>query len=286
MFRSGLLWGLALSLLGLLCARTTLAQSSPDSTIRRDTVALDRDGEVEISDTHSGRITVTTWDRAMVAYEAILAPEDTTEAPPVSNLQIDHSDQRFALDHDGSSWSISIPGLLRISTSGERNLRGHYHITMPEAAALEIDDYSSTIEISGLKADVEVETHAGKTVIDSVQSTPVLDTHAGSVKATALRGGVVLDTHGGEASIAFDEFSASSEVETLNGTVRLFLPPDAGFELRLDLDDEHLTVDEAFGTPTSSDDERRIYNGGGPPLKLDSSSGTVEVRPLEAGPSP
>lgn len=282
MVRSGLLWSLALCLfLGLMPPPLTLAQPSPDSTILRDTVALAQDGEVDISDTHHGRITVTTWDRPQVAYEVILTPEDTANAALVSNPQIAHSDQRFALDHDGSSWSLNIPGLLRISTGSDHSLEGHYRITIPKTAALEIDDFNSTIKVSGVEGAVEVDTHEGKAVVDSLRGTPELDTHTGTIEATVLRGGVTLDTHGGEASVALNEFSASSEVETHDGTLRLFLPPDAGFTLRTDVTSTEVTIDEAFGTP-STDEERELFNGGGPELLLDAFSGTIELRPLDA----
>lgn len=282
MVRSGVLWSLALSLfLALMGPRPTLGQSPPDSKTLRDTVALSQDGDVDISDTHHGRITVTTWGRAQVAYEAILTPEDTASAAPVSNPQIDPSDERFALDQDGNSWTINIPGLLRISPGREQRLEGDYRITMPKAAALEIDDHNSTIEVSGVEGDVEVNTREGEAVVDSVRGTPELNTYTGTIEATALRGGVALETHTGKASIAFDEFSASSEVETHDGTVRLFLPPDAGFTLQTDTTSTGVTIDDSFGTPSTNKEEQR-FNGGGPELLLDTYSGTIELRPLDA----
>lgn len=282
MVRSGVSWSLALSLvLVLVDPLPTLGQPSPDAKILRDTVALSQEGEVDISDTHRGRITVTTWERAQVAYEAILTPEDTANAAPVSAPQIDRSDQRFALDQDGSSWSLNIPGLLRISTGGKQDVEGHYRITMPTTAALEIDDHSSTIEVSGVEGDVEVDTREGEVVVDSVRGTPELNTYVGTIEATGLRGGVALETYTGKASLAFDEFSASSEVETHNGTVQLFLPSDAGFTLRTDTTSTEVTIDDSFGPPSTSEEGQR-FNGGGPELLLDTYSGTIALRPLDA----
>lgn len=282
MVRSGVLWSLVLGLLLVFIGPLpTLAQPSPDSKTLRDTVALSQDGEVDLSDTHHGRITVTAWDRAQVAYEVLLTPEDTTNAAPVSGPQIDRSDRRFALDQDGTSWSLNIPGLLRISTGRKQNLEGHYRITMPKTAALEIDDFNSTIEVSGVKGDVDVDTHKGEAIVDSVGGTPELDTHTGTIEATALRGGVTLDTYEGEASIAFSELSASSEVETRDGTVRLFLPPDAGFTLQADTTSAEVTIDDSFGPPSTTEEGQR-FNGGGPEFLLDTFSGTIELRPLGA----
>jgi hypothetical protein len=118
-----------------------------------------------------------------------------------------------------------------------------------------------------------------------VEGNSSLETYTGSIKATGLHGGAELETHSGRITASFGEFAAPSSVDTHSGTVRLFLPAEAGFELQLDLDEEDLTVDEAFGSPTSSGDDRRTYNDGGPAFELESFSGPIEVRPREAGPS-
>ncbi|PSQ65550.1 MAG: hypothetical protein BRD25_02565, partial [Bacteroidetes bacterium QH_1_61_8] len=183
-----------------------------------------------------------------------VAPGDTADTPPgaedapsslASTLNIRHSEQQFSIDQDGSSWSIHIPGLLRISPDGEENRTAHCRVTMPETASLEIDDFASRITVSGMRRDL------------------------------------TLDTHSGEASISFKAFSAPSIVEMLSGTLRIYLPADAGFALQTDLSGADLTVDDAFGTSTA-DDGRRTFDGGGPLLTLGIVSGTVAVRPLEA----
>jgi hypothetical protein len=260
------------------------AQPASGSKTRSDTVDFSPTGTVEI-DNQKGSITVTTWDRAQVGYEMTLAPSED-DSVVVMGPNVDRSGQKLSLGHGTDSWSIQIPGILTISPNRGNDPVGDYRIVMPKTAALEIGDFASTIEVTDIEANVDIDTHQGTAQIRNVEGTPTLETHAGSIEATGLRGGAKLETHEGRIAASFEEFTASSSVDTHSGTVRLFLPAEAGFELQLDLDEEHLTVDEAFGTPTSSDDERRAYNGGGPPFELESFSGTVEVRPLEAGSSP
>jgi len=185
-----LVLGFALSLAGL---RPACAQSSPSSDVRRDTVALDRDGAVELTN-HKGRITVDTWDRAQVAYE-VRPASDTSEPQPVPTLDIDRSQRQFSISSDNNSWSIRIPGLLTISPGGSDTSAWTYRVTMPETATLEIDDYASTIDVSGVNADAEIDTHAGEVSVDAVEGHLTLDTHAGTATATAVQGGVTLDTH-------------------------------------------------------------------------------------------
>lgn len=259
------------------------AQSDSGSKTRSDTVDFSPPGTVEI-DNQKGSITVTTWDRAQVGYEVTLSPSEGDSAA-MMGPDIDRSAQELSFGRRDASWSIQIPGVLTISPNRGYDPVGDYRIVMPVTAALEVDDFASTIEVTDIETDVVIDTHQGTARIHNVEGNPTLETHSGSIEATGLRGGASLDTHQGRITASFDEFTAPSSVDTHSGAVRLFLPTDAGFELQLDLDEENLMVDEAFGTPTSSDDEHRAYNGGGPTIELDSFSGTVEVRPLEAGSS-
>jgi len=276
------LWNAVLGLvLGLGVAAEAAGQPAPPDALE-DTVRLAPDGAVEIDDTHRGSITVTTWERAEVAYR--IAPVSDEDSGVTSKVVVRRTDQGLSIDQDGASWSIHIPGLLRISPSAGGNLAAHYRVTMPKTATLEVNDYASTIEVSGGAADLEIDTHQGAVVVDSADGMLDLSTHSGQITAAGIRGGVALDTHAGDASLSFANFSASSTAETHSGTLRFFLPAKAGFALQTDLDSTDLTVDEAFGAPStdSTDGERRTFNGGGPTLTLDAPADAVTVRPLEA----
>lgn len=258
------------------------AQSDSGSKTRSDTVDFSPTGTVEI-DNQKGSITARTWDRAQVGYEMKLVPSHG-DSVMATQPDIDRSDDEISFGHD-HTWTINIPGLLTISPDGTDEPVGHFQIVMPKTAALEIEDDTSTIDVSDVQGTVELDTYEGTARVRNVEGNPTLDTHTGSIEATGLRGGAKLETQEGRIAASFAEFTAPSSVDTHSGTVHLSLPADAGFELQLDVDEDSLTVDEVFGDPTSSDDEHRAYNGGGPTIELDSFSGTVEVRPLEAGSS-
>ena len=273
------LWNAAIGLvLSLGVATGAAGQPAPPDTVE-DTVRLAPEGAVDLSDTHEGTITVTTWERDRLAYR--IAPVSAKDSMVASNAIVRRTDQGFMIDQDGASWSLRIPGLLRISPSAGGNLAAHYHVTMPETATLEIEDYTSTIDVSGVEGDVEIDTHAGTVAVDSVDGMLDLGAHSGRITATGIRGGIALDVFSGDASVAFETLSAPSTAETHSGTLRFFLPAEAGFTLQTDLDSTGLVVDEAFGPP-STNDEGRAFNGGGPTLALDAPPGAVTVRPLEA----
>ncbi len=286
MSHSAVLWRAALGVVfGFVGATGAAGQSPsplgtvPDAAPAQDTVRLAPDGAVDLSDTHEGTITVTTWERDRLAYR--IAPVSAEDSMVASNAIVRRTDQGFSIDQDGASWSLHIPGLLRISPSAGGNLAAHYHVTMPETATLEIEDYASTIDVSGVEGDVEIDTHAGTVAVDSVDGMLDLGAHSGRITATGIRGGVALDVFSGDASVAFETLSAPSTAEIHSGTLRFFLPAGAGFTLQTDLDSTGLVVDEAFGPP-SSNDKGRAFNGGGPTLALDAPPGAVTVHPLKA----
>jgi hypothetical protein len=248
--------------LSLGAVHPTQAQFPPGAKTRSDTVGLSATGKVEI-DNQTGSITVTTWDRPQVGYEVALAPSED-DSVLTTDFAIDHSDEELSFGQDGS-WSIQIPGLLTISTDGGSEPIGHYRIVMPKTASLEIDDHESTIEVSDVQGNVQLETYSG------------------AATASGLRGRTELETYSGRITAAFEEFSAASSAETYSGNLRFYLPADTGFVLETDADSSEVAIDEAFGT-SSRDDDRWSFNGGGPDLSVETYSGTVELRPLDAYP--
>lgn len=272
-------WTGVLSLLSaVLVPVTAVGQSAPAAKTLSDTLALNRTGTVEIKN-KTGSITVTTWDRALVGYKVTLVPPEE-DSMVVSTPDVDHSEEEISLGHE-DSWTLRIPGLLTISPSGTDDPIAHYHVTMPRTADLEVDDHQSTINVSNLNAELDIATFQGEVSVNSVTGTLDVSTHSGTITANAIRGGGTLDTHSGSIAVSFEELSTSTSAETHSGTIRFFLPSDAGFELRTDLASAELLVDEAFGPP-SEKEERRRFNGGGPELFIDAFSGQVEIRPLGA----
>jgi hypothetical protein len=264
--------------LSLGAVHLTQAQSPPGAKTRSDTVDLSSTGKVEI-DNQTGSITVTTWDRPQVSYEVALAPSEG-DSVLTTDFDIDHSDEGLSFGHD-DSWSIQIPGLLTISPDGGSEPIGHYRIVMPKTASLEIDDFGSTIEVSGVEGPTNIDTHDGTVRVRGAAGKLDLGTYSGAVTAMGLREGADLESYSGRVTAVFEEFSASSSADTYSGPLRFFLPYDAGFTLVTEADSSQVTIDEAFGSP-SREEERWRFNGGGPDLSVETFSGTVELRPLDA----
>lgn len=266
---------LAVAFLSLGFATPASAQT-PARTVS-DTVPLAADGEVTV-DNHEGSITVTTWDRDRVRYDAEIMPTDedpdgekvtirTRTSDDHLRLVTDHEEGDdestvFGFDEDGFRWGgIDIPAV-------------HYTIRMPRSAALSIDDHESTIDVRGLGGDLRIETHEGSITvaeqssaitIDShegpisirdqtgdvtldthdsrmdlrhVQGRLWVDTHDGDLTVDELEGGLRYDAHDGTVSASFAALTDDVRVETHDGNATLTLPASTGFYLNTEFDDD------------------------------------------------
>ncbi|MFB6231420.1 MAG: DUF4097 family beta strand repeat-containing protein [Salinibacter sp.] len=320
---------LACVLLPLVLSPAALAQA-PARTVS-NTVPLAADGEVKVGN-HEGSITVSTWDRDQVQYEAEIMPTDedpnaekVTIQSRVTNDRLrlatkheegDDESVVFGFDEDGFRWGgINIPAV-------------HYTIKMPRTASLVLDDHESTIDVTGLAGDLRIDTHEGRisvaeqrgsVTIDSHES-PIsiadqtgdvridthegrmelrrvtgrlsVETHDGDLTARKVDGGLRFESHDGAARVSFTSLSHSVSANTHDGDVTMTLPPNAGFDLDTDFDDD---VDLRSGfdlrpiriADDEDDDEvnyRGDVNGGGPEIHLESQDGDFVIR--TAGPSP
>ncbi len=312
-----LLSPLVVALFGLALAPIAHAQS-PARTVG-DTIPLATEGEVTV-DNHEGSITITTWDRDQVRFEAeIMSTDEDPGAEKVTirtrttadhlRLATSHDDGDdesvvFGFDEDGFRWGgINIPAV-------------HYTITMPRTATLTIDDHESRIDVTGhagplridshegpisiaeqrggvtidahessilisnQSGDVTLETHEGRMELRQITGRLSVDTHDGELIGEGLNGGVRFESHDGNASMAFATLPDDVLVDTHDGNLTLTVPPDAGFDLTTDFDDDaDLRSDfdlRRIRLEDEDDDEvnyRGDVNGGGPEIRLESSDG-------------
>lgn len=242
-----------------------------------DTIPLARDGEVTV-DNHEGSITVTTWNRDRVRYEAEIMPTDEDPNAEKVTIRTHTSDDRlrlatdheegdeeskvFGFDENGFRWGgIDIPDV-------------HYTLTVPRTTVLSLDDHDSKIDVKGLAGKLRIDTHEGpisvaeqrgEIVIDNHESSVSItdqegdvridthdgrmnlrrmegrlsvDTHDGELTAEELEGGLQFESHDGSASVSFAVLSDDVFAETHDGDVTLTLPADAGFDLNTDVNDD------------------------------------------------
>jgi len=227
------------------------------------TVDLSAGGRVSV-DTYKGSIRVSGWDKGQVEIRARIEPDSgwfgTHEAEvEETEVRIDSSPDSVRIKSDYGrprpalfSWRV-LPLV-------------HYEIRMPRAARLDIKDYKSKTEVTGLQTEARIETYKG------------------SVAVEGLKGGLQLETYKGSARVRFDGLESRSRFETYKGEIEVTLPDNQGFELETDLGRRAGLVSD-FDLKTRERRHRRgarhfseAVNGGGPKLLLKSHRGDFRLK--------
>ncbi len=249
---------------------TLLLAASPavaDRTVSK-TLPLAADGKVTI-DTYKGSIRVTPWDRAEVAVEARIVPDDGCgsekekgEWVAATEVVIEPSGRNVRIESDYDKLETSW-GFFRACTSRPFV---HYRISLPRAATLKIHDY---------KSDTDVKDFAGHLA---------LDTYKGSVALSGLSGGLDLKTYKGEVRAGFKRLSGAVHAETYKGDVTLTFPAESAFDLSADAGRRGEIVSDFEGTGPIRSSHRSGYrssatvNGGGPRVTLSTDKGKLSIR--------
>jgi DUF4097 and DUF4098 domain-containing protein YvlB len=267
-----LLLGVLLSMGLAVLAEPAAAQNA--RTVSRS-VALDRDGQVTL-DTFTGRIDVTAWDQNRVQVEARIESDDA-ELVEKTALRFDATDQRLSIevDYDEVKDSQEFLGLFNIGDVDRPAVE--FTIKMPRTAALTVDDFSSEISVTGLRANLTLDTFSSTITLRDVEGVLDLETFSGEVEGEDLRGEIQLETFSGDARLRIAALAGDSHFETFSGDVELTLPADASFEIVGD--------EDAFGDLDSefafrAEDGRRIVGDGGARIEVETFSGDLRLRKL------
>lgn len=248
------------------------ASAQTTRTVSR-TFDLDSKGTVEL-DTFTGSIEVKAWDQNSVEVEAQIEGDDQ-ELVDKTALEFDESSGHLAIevDYDDVEDSQQILGLFSIGDVDHP--AAHFTITMPRTARLTVDDFSSEIDVQGLRAGVNLETFSSTIRLREVEGSVDLETFSGEIDATGLRGDMQVETFSGDVRLAIAALTGDSRLESFSGDFELVLPADAGFEI--------VAGEDAFGDLESefaltSEEGRRIAGGGGPRIEVETFNGDLRLR--------
>ena len=220
-------------------------------------------------ETYKGSIRITAWDRAEVAVEARVAPDDGCGSEQDQKRWMDATriviepsagGVRIVSDYDDLSSAWHFWG------SCTSRPFVHYKISLPRTAALKIHDYKSETDVADFAGPL------------------TLETYKGSVRLGGLAGTLDLQTYKGEVRAAFGRLSGDVHVETYKGDIALTFPSKAGFELKSNAGRRgDFTSD--FEETTSVRSSRRsslrssgTVNGGGPSVSLTTEKGRIAIR--------
>lgn len=249
------------------------------------TAPIAANGTISIEN-HDGAITVSTWDRDEVEYEARIVHRDE-EVVEKTEIRLESSSDEVSIHsetEDGGFWeNRSRPDVF-------------YTVRVPAGASIEIDDHASEIRIEALQGDVDIDTHdgsidlrdiGGNVDIDShdgrielagIGGDLEIDTHDSPIDARGLNGGLELDTHDGSVTFAFDTLTRDVELDHHDAEITLIVPADAGFDLRTDTHDAEISVEPEMSVSSMSDGNvRATVNGGGPEVYMSAHDGSLTI---------
>jgi len=245
---------------------------SQDTREITKTLPLKSDGELSV-DTYKGSIKVTTWDKPEVSIHATIESDDefwekySAERVRDTDIEIEATEARISIKtdysnirrhhHDFWSWFGDGSGSLPLV---------HYTITMPATASLSVKDYKSRSTLSNLHSHVD------------------FNTYKGNVEIADLEGSLKFETYRGEGRVEINTINDQCRFETYRGRVTITVPKKAGFDLDADLGyrtdfSTDFDVDiQTRGRHHRNSEFQGPINGGGSPLVLRSTRGSIRLR--------
>jgi hypothetical protein len=169
-------------------------------------------------------------------------------------IHVSHASNTIHLTTSGGGISADhCTGTIYLETSG---------------GGLELNDLSGTIEagtsgggIDGMRIDGDLETH----------------TSGGSIDLKDLSCTLDASSSGGGVSVSMLQLGKSIKLTTSAGSIVLRLPSGKGLDLTLDADRISTENLGAFNGTTDKEHMKGSVNGGGIPVRLDASSGSISV---------
>lgn len=153
-------------------------------------------------------------------------------------------------------------GGLRRGIFGGSRLETRFEVRVPDGLTVSLKTENGAIQVGGFK---------GRLTASSTN---------GGVTGRSLRGATRVSTVNGGVRLAFDAIGGDIEATTVNGSIRVELPPAAGGTLLVTTVNGSVTVDERLRFRASERERLRMagtLNDGGPAITLSTTNGGVRV---------
>ena len=222
----------------------------------KKTGAFSATGSITLENVN-GNVEIQTWDKNEILIEGEKSARTEEELKAVE-LTMDVSDRRAAikvrLPKRSGSWFFG--GTIRASV--------RFTLTVPVTANLD-----------------QIETVNAKVSLDGVRGNAHVETVNGGIQAADLGGSARLETVNGQINATFASVSAGQEFsfETVNGSVTVALPENAGVALRTSVVNGHVDCD--FPLTLTKSSGRRNLSGtigdGRASLKAEAVNGSIHI---------
>lgn len=245
------------------------------------------DGPIEVATSGSSRVGITLLETIDVDSEA------------EADERIARMKLVFENDAEGVSVLAEYPEKKGFSFGGDRRpVHLRWKVTVPKTFNVDLDTSGGSIRVDDLKGNVRADTSGGAIIVGEIDGKVLADTSGGAIKVERVTGGANLDTSGGsirveraECGVRADTSGGSIEVgfygpmkeasnlDTSGGGITVRVDADAAFNLVADTSGGSVTCELPISEAghRERDHLEGKVNGGGPVLRLDTSSGNIRV---------
>jgi uncharacterized protein involved in outer membrane biogenesis len=133
-----------------------------------------------------------------------------------------------------------------------------------------------SIELNDLKGNIDAQTSGGSVHGNDIEGDIKASTSGGSVRLSNVAGSLDASTSAGGVDVSITKLDGPVRLTTSAGSVRVKMPLDKG--ITLNLSGNHIKIPlNNFSGDTEKDRIKGTLNGGGIPVTLSASSGSVYV---------
>jgi DUF4097 and DUF4098 domain-containing protein YvlB len=202
----------------------------------------------------NGNVDIVAWDKNEVSLEAEKRGKSDEDLKRVS-LEIDAREDSLSIktkfEKKGSWWGKGPDASVR------------YKLMVPAGVALK--------KIEAVNSDISVRGVTGSASLDTVN---------GRIEATGLAGGGKFETVNGSIDVEFATLKSGDKIslDSVNGSCRIVVPKNSGFQLDADNVNGRVTCDFPITLDKSGRHHLRgMIGGGGANISLDSVNGSLRV---------
>ncbi|MGF7217188.1 DUF4097 and DUF4098 domain-containing protein YvlB [Spirosoma lacussanchae] len=166
----------------------------------------------------------------------------------------------------------STAGILDLQTSG-----GSIHAS-ESSGDMRLHTSGGSIELNGLKGDIDAQTSGGSVRGRDLDGDIKAGTSGGSIRLANVAGSIDASTSAGSVEVSLSQLGKYVRLNTTAGSVRVQMPLDKGLDLNLSGNRVNMPERLArFEGDIEKDRVRGKLNGGGIPVNISASSGSVSI---------
>ncbi|MCF2488316.1 DUF4097 domain-containing protein [Dyadobacter sp. CY347] len=141
---------------------------------------------------------------------------------------------------------------------------------------IQLKTSGGSIALNGLEGDIEARTSGGSVKGEDIKGTLNTGTSGGSVRLANVSGSLRASTSAGSIEVEIAKLGEYVDLSSSAGSVRVTMPMDKGVDLDLKGNKVNIAL-KNFDGEAAKDRVRGKMNGGGIPVTLSASSGSVSV---------